>query len=258
MALISSWKARIGWIHPRVNSDIEIYDFYKAAPEDVVLVVTHLEVVDSSRQEEVDASLAVLERAVERLNMAGVDLIMKNGSPVHLRYGNEGHRQIVERMRAVAKVPVTTSAQALADAFCELSARRILMISSWRSESTDLLNNLRNFLAASDIEIAAVEGIGHQLQSIEKSKLAPQEIFTIVTNAAARHLDVDAIFIQSGTMATVGIVEALEETLGKPVVSSNVANIWGSFKPLGITPGRRCGQLLNSLSGGTTPGKKGT
>src|SRR3970040_1357827 len=98
--------------------------------------------------------------------MASVDFIMKNGAPVHLHHGNEGHRQIIERIRAVAKVPVTTSSQALVDAFHYLSAARILMISSWRSESRHLLDNMRNFLLASGIEIAAVEGIGRQLQSI--------------------------------------------------------------------------------------------
>ena len=49
--MLDHWRARIGWIHPRVNSDIEVYDFYQAAPKDVVLVVTHLEVVDSARGE---------------------------------------------------------------------------------------------------------------------------------------------------------------------------------------------------------------
>ncbi|MBI2987605.1 MAG: hypothetical protein HYY45_12640 [Deltaproteobacteria bacterium] len=245
--MLDNWRARIGWIHPRVNSDIEVYDFYQVAPKDVVLVVTHLEVVDSARREEVDASLALLERAVERLSMAGVDFIMKNGSPVHLHYGNEGHRQILDRMRAVAKVPVTTGSQALAEAFHHLSARRILMISSWRSESTHLLENLRNFLSASGVEIAAVEGIGQQLQSIEKNKVTPAQIYRSVVNASQKHRDVDAIYIQSGTMATVDILETLERELEKPVVSSNSANIWGSFKPLNISVGPGYGRLLGSL-----------
>ena len=245
--MIQRWRARIGWIHPRVNSDIEVYDFYQAAPKDVVLVMTHLEVVDSARKEEVEASLAVLERAVERLNMAGVDFILKIGSPLNLHYGNEGHRQIIERMRAVTKVAVTTSAQALAEAFHHLSARRILMISSWRSESKHLLENLRNFLSASGIEIAAVEGIGAQLLSIEKNKVTPGQIYRNAVEASQRHRDVDAIYIQSGTMATVGILETLENELGKPVVSSNSANIWGSFKPLNISVGPGYGRLLGSV-----------
>jgi maleate cis-trans isomerase len=86
--MVNRWKARIGWIHPRVTSDIEVYDFYRVAPKNVVLVVTNLEVVKSSRKEDGDASLAHLERAIERLTQAGVDIIVAGGSPVHLRYGN--------------------------------------------------------------------------------------------------------------------------------------------------------------------------
>ena len=154
--MLDKWRARIGWIHPRVNSDIEVYDFYQAAPKDVVLVVTHLEVVDSARTEEVEASLKLLERAVERLSLAGVHFIMKNGAPVHLHFGNEGHRNILARLRAAAKVPATTSSQALADALHELKAKRILLISSWRNESMHLSDNLRNFLSAENIDRKSV------------------------------------------------------------------------------------------------------
>ena len=107
--MLDHWRARVGWIHPRVNSDIEVYDFYEAAPRDVVLVITHLEVVDSADKEQVEASLALLERAVERLNLSRVDVIMKNGAPVHLHFGVEGHRKILARLRAASKVPISTS-----------------------------------------------------------------------------------------------------------------------------------------------------
>ena len=245
--MIARWRARIGWIHPRVNSDIEVYDFYQVAPKDVVLVVTHLEVVDSARAEEVEASLALLERAVERLHLSKVDFIMKNGAPVHLHFGNDGHKKILERMRAVSKVPVTTSSQALADAFHSLGAKRILVISSWRSESVHLSSNLRNFLASEGIEIAALAGVGKQLQSFEKIEMTPATIFSNVVTAAKKYPDIDAIFIQSGTMATVEIIEKLEQEIGKPVVSSNSANIWGSFKPLNIKVEPGYGKLLGSV-----------
>jgi maleate isomerase len=246
--MLDRWRARIGWIHPRVNSDIEIYDFYHAAPKDVVLVVTHLEVVDSARREEVEASLALLERAVERLHLASVDFIMKNGAPVHLHHGNEGHKKILDRLRAAAKVPATTSSQALADAFHSLGVKRILVISSWRKESVHLSDNLRNFLNSEGIEIAALEGIGErQLSSYEKLGLTPAEIYGNALSACQKHPEVDGVYIQSGTMATMGIIDALEQKIGKPVVSSNSANIWGSFKPLSIKVGPGFGSLLNRI-----------
>ena len=245
--MLDHWQARVGWIHPRVNSDIEIYDFYKAAPEDVVLVVTHLEVVDSAKKEEVEASLKLLERAVERLHLSKVDSIMKNGAPVHLHNGVEGHKKILARLRAASKVPISTSSQALTDSFHHLGARKVLVISSWRAESVHLSTNLINHFNSEDIEVVAVEGIGAQLQSFEKVQMTPATIYSNVVTAAKKHPAIDAIYVQSGTMATVGILEQMEQSIGKPVVSSNSANIWGSFKPLGIKVGSGYGKLLGSL-----------
>jgi maleate cis-trans isomerase len=245
--MLDHWRARVGWIHPRVNSDIEVYDFYRAAPADVVLVVTHLEVVDSAKKEEVEASLALLEQAVERLHLSKVDAIMKNGAPVHLHFGVEGHRKILERLRAASQVPISTSSQALADAFHLLEAKKILVVSSWRKESTHLSSNLANHFASEGIEVSAIEGIGAQLKSFEKIQMTPAAIYRNVIAAAKKHPAVDAIYVQSGTMATVDILEPLEQEIGKPVVSSNSANIWGSFKPLGIKLGTGYGKLLATL-----------
>jgi maleate cis-trans isomerase len=245
--MLDHWRARIGWIHPRVNSDVEVYDFYTAAPDDVVLVVTHLEVVDSSRKEEVEASLELLERAVERLHYSKVDFIMKNGAPVHLHGGNEGHQKILARMRAVSEVPVTTSSQAVSDSLHAVGGKSILVVSSWPKSSTHLSSNLRNHLTSEGIEVAAVEGIGKDMKSFEKIQMTPKDIFDNAVEAAKLHPDVDALYIQSGTMATVGILDELEQAVGKPVVSSNSANLYGSFKPLGITVGPGYGQLLASL-----------
>jgi len=245
--MLDRWQARVGWIHPRVNSDVEIYDFYRAAPEDVVLVVTHLEVVDSAKKEQVEASLALLERAVERLELSKVNSIMKNGAPVHLHGGPDGHKKILQRLKAASSVPISTSSQALADAFHVLGAKRILVVSSWRSESTHLSSNLINHLKSEGIEVAAVEGIGKQLQSFEKIQMTPAEIYANALSAAKKHPDVDAIYIQSGTMATMAILDRLEQAIGKPFVSSNSANIWGSFQPIGVKVGPGYGKLLASL-----------
>jgi maleate isomerase len=245
--MLDHWRARIGWIHPRVNSDIEIYDFYQAAPKDVVLVVTHLDVVDSARKEEVESSLALLERAVERLHLSRVDSIMKNGAPVHLHHGNEGHQKILHRLRAASKVPISTSSQALAEGLLSLGARKILVVSSWRSESPHLSSNLRNHLESEGVTVAAVESLGKQMQSFEKIQMTPASVFARVVEAAKKHPEVDAIYVQSGTLATVSILDPLEQAVGKPVVSSNSANIWGSFRPLGIKVGPGFGQLLGNL-----------
>jgi maleate isomerase len=243
--MLDRWRARIGWITPRVNSDTEIYDFYQIAPKDVVLVVNSLAVVDSARKDEIENSFSLIERGVEHLNLSGVDHIVQKGAPVHLHFGNEGHNRILERMQTISKAPVTTSSKALADAFNFLGAKRILVISSWRQESPHLAENLRNHLASEGIEIAAIEGISQQMKSHEKGQLTPAAIFSNVVSQGKKHPDVDAVYIQSGTMTSIPIIDALEQAIGKPVVSTNAASIWGSFHALGIEPGPGFGKLLS-------------
>jgi maleate isomerase len=245
--MLDEWRARIGWITPRVNSDTEIYDFYQLAPKDVVLVVNSLAVVDSDRKDEIERSFDLIEERVRHLNFSGVDHIVQKGAPVHLHFGNEGHARLLDRMRAVSKVPVTTSSKALADAFNSLGAKKILLISSWRNESPHLTANLRNHLASEGIEIAATEGIGQQLKSYEKGKLTPAAIFTNVVAQSKKHPEVDAIYVQSGTMTSIPILDALEQAIGKPVVSTNSASIWGSLHALGIKVQPGFGKLLSSI-----------
>jgi len=63
------------------------------------------------------------------------------------------------------------------------------------------------------------------LQSFEKIQMTPATIYSNVVTAARKHPEVDAIYVQSGTMATVGLLERMEQVTGKPIVSSNSANI---------------------------------
>jgi len=245
--MLEEWRARIGWINPRVNSDIEVYDFYQAAPKDVVLVVNSLTVIDSDRTEELEASLALVEQAVTHLNFSKVDLVMMNGAPVHLHFGNEGHIDILRRMRNASKVPVTTSSRALAESIHSLGAKKLLVVSSWRRESSHLSTNLRNFLLSEGVEISGVEGIGRQLQSYEKLQMTPAAIYANVASVAKNHPNVDAVYIQSGTMAALPIIEELEQEIAKPVISTNSASIFSSFKALGVKANKGYGKLLSSL-----------
>lgn len=245
--LIERWQARCGWIHPRVNSDIEVYDFYRCAPDDVVLVTTHLEVVDSARREEVEHSLKLLERAVERLHLSKCDSIMKNGAPVHLHFGVEGHNKILARLKAASKVPISTSSQALTDSLNWLKAKQVLVISSWKKESTHLSSNLVSHMESEGLKVCGIESIGRQMMSFEKIQMAPASIYDNVAAATRQHPEADAVYIQSGTLATVDMIERLEQDLGKPFVSSNSVNIWGSFKPLGVKVGPGYGKLLSGL-----------
>lgn len=245
--IVDKWRGRVGMIHPRVCCDMEIYDFYRVAPPDVVLVTTHLEVNDSARADEIELSLTLLERAVERLMASGVSFILKNGVPLQIHHGPEGHHSIVERLRAASNVPVTTGAEALMDAFNTLNRRNILLISSWRAQASHLVEKLESVFATRGVGICAVEGLGRDYHSFEKNRVTQAMLVEQVVWAHKRHPEAEAVYIQSGTLSTVPIIDMLEQRIGKPVVSSNSANAWAYFRHLGLRVKPGFGELLSTL-----------
>lgn len=246
-ALVDKWRARVGMIHPRVCCDMEIYDFYRVAPPDLVLVTTHLEVNDSARKDEIELSLSLIERAVERLIASGVSFILKNGVPLQIHGGPEGHAEILKRLTDASSVPVTTGAQALMDAFNSLNVKNILVISSWRAEASHLVDKLRSVFATGGINVGPVEGLGGDYHSYEKNRVTQSQLLNHVTTAYQKHKDIDAVYIQSGTLSTIPIIDELEQRIGKPVVSSNCANAWAYFRASGVRIGSGYGHLLESL-----------
>ena len=60
--------------------------------------------------------------------------------------------------------------------------------------------------------------------------------------------DADAVFISCGALRTLEVVDALEKEISKPVIASNQAMIWDTFRLAGIQdkiPGY--GRLLRDL-----------
>ncbi len=47
--------------------------------------------------------------------------------------------------------------------------------------------------------------------------------------------DADAVMLACGNWRTQGIVDRLEATLGKPVVTTNQVTLWGALRTLGHT-----------------------
>ena len=74
--------------------------------------------------------------------------------------------------------------------------------------------------------------------------MTPAAIYANVASVAKNHPHVDAVYIQSGTMAALPIIENLEQAIAKPVISSNSASIFSSFKALGVKANRGYGKLL--------------
>ena len=66
---------------------------------------------------------------------------------------------------------------------------------------------------------------------------------------AARHTDAitaaDGLFVSCTNLATMDRIQAMEEALGKPVVTSNAATLWRALRAADMPTGDiGCGQLF--------------
>lgn len=244
---MEKWRARIGWILPRRLIDNEAYDFYQIAPKDVVLVCNHLNVRESSDIDECRESLAMMEYAVDSLLSAKVDIIIPGGEPVQLSKGLEGHRQLVKRLQAKSSIPIITSIKVITDALKHVGAKRVYMIVAWPIGKAHPLGVWSDFVREEGLDIAGVKHIQHGSLSIHRGLITSEQIHDQIKAVASENPDFDALFIQCGGLKLFGKLQEWEEELGKPIVSSSNAKLWGSFRPFNITVAPGYGKLLASL-----------
>jgi maleate isomerase len=117
-------------------------------------------------------------------------------------------------------------------------------------------------MAAPYIDEVSIRGVkwleenGHQVVSWEGlgvnadwelARISPQTVYELAVRVDRR--DAEAVFISCTNLRTVAVISALEEALGKPVVSAVQASFWKCLKLAqveGAKPGY--GRLLDELA----------
>jgi maleate isomerase len=139
----------------------------------------------------------------------------------------------LERVRAAIQaarpgIPVATPIDAGLAALRALGCRRISVLAPYLIATADLI---AGYFEANGIEVlrkatCALEG-DPQMNRVSAACLA---------EAGRRFIDpaADALFISCTGLRTRGMVETLERSLGKPVVTSNQALAWASLRAGGV------------------------
>ena len=108
---------------------------------------------------------------------------------------------------------------------------------------------VRAFLAAEGFDVSGIESLDTGMTSLEKAMLSPTQVFRHVRAVGRKYSTCDAVLITSSAWPTLTVIQALEDDLSKPVVSSSMGQIWWPLKELGIRAGiKGYGKLLGTLS----------
>ena len=140
-------------------------------------------------------------------------------------------------------VECTTPPTAAMAAFAVLGMRRIAVLTPY----IDAVNErVRSYLAGRGLDVVSF-GSFHRRTDPEIASIVPESIAEAAV--ALDRPEIDGLFISCTALRTLPVIEALEEKLGKPVVTSNQAMAWHALRLAGVQqPVEGTGRLLRLLT----------
>ena len=218
-------RRRVGLVWPEPVQDGHLAELQPFVGPELYLDVQS---VESDPRPEQDITLALVEglardpnigQAAHRLAERGAQAVAYGCTSGSYVLGPSGDAAIIEQMRTAAGVPATTTSTAVVTALRTLGAHSVAVLSP---HIDDLNARLRAYLEAAGFNVAAMVGLN---LSCDIEAVEPAETRQIVESQVDR-ADADAVFISCTGMRTAEIIDELETSLGKPVVTANQATLW--------------------------------
>jgi maleate isomerase len=217
---------RIGLIIPSSNRLTEPH-MQRYAPDGVQAHVTRLRMTGPSHMPLAELMPRIVE-ATQALDDAGCNAIVFHCTASSMEAGLDGERQVLEAMRSVTRAVTATTATAALAALQALELHRIALFSPYivATHQHEIA-----FLAEAGYEVVGGKCLGlHGGEEYLTVKPA-QWLRLASTNTPA---DADGVFLSCTNIHAPEAIVPLEQTLQKPVVTSNQAVLWYVLRELGL------------------------
>jgi len=226
---IYGWRARIGLLYPFAGWVMEP-EFYRMAPPGVTTLTARVTLVAATMEGLADmAQSPEVERCTEGLATAPVQVICFGGTSASFLHGPDWDRSLRARMaKASGAIPVTTTSTASVRALRTFGAHRIVFVGPYLDDVTE---RGRQFFEASGFKVLNAVGMGLD-HDRTIGRVTLEEVYHLARRSD--HPDAEAVFISCTGLKTIGVLAALEQDLGKPVVSANQASFWDCLRRAGI------------------------
>ena len=248
MSIISPWY-QLGCFIPHLYADQDAYQFYRVAPEGMMLVTTGLNLQGHSL-EAVERELPAFWRAIEILGKKKVDRIALSGVPVASHLGRKRMLEILDEAAQRSGIPCDTDLEAHIAALKHLGATRIALTTRWHEPTNTALTR---YLAEAGIEVMALAARG---STLDQHKTAdPASDHQLALDLAAQAMRdapaAQAIMMPGGLWHAMHAVPLIEARYGKPAILNILATTWAALHAAGPSmphrPDPRWGKLLASL-----------
>ncbi|MGA8259649.1 MAG: hypothetical protein WB783_05490 [Arenicellales bacterium] len=141
-----------------------------------------------------------------------------------------GEERVLALMRAARpECSCTTPITAARAAFEELGMKRIALLTPY---ADDINEHIRAYLEERGIGVPAM-GSFNVPDDREVCRIGPRAIRDAAI-ALGRREEVDGVFVSCTSLRAAGVIEAIEQALGKPATASTHAMAWHSLRLAGV------------------------
>ncbi len=248
MTIIHPWY-QLGYVIPHLYTDMDAYQFYRVAPEGMMLVTTGLDLKDYTLAA-VEQELPMLWQRFDLLAKKKVDRLSLSGVPVASVLGRRKMREILAEGEKRTGLACDTDLEAHIATLQHLGASKIALATRWPEAVNAALTR---YLAEAGIEVLACASRARTLDQNKRSgAAADHELALELGGKALREApQAQALLMPGGLWHAIHAVPLIEAEHGRPVLLNILSTTWAALRAAGermrVRPDPRWGKVLGSL-----------
>jgi maleate cis-trans isomerase len=235
-------KARLGLIIPSVNTFSEP-QFNHYAPDGIGVHVARARVAGEWKRPlpEMKEEIA---GAARLLSDAEPDVIVFHCTDTSMTQGPQGEGKILDIVKDATGIDAMATSRLVLEALQALGMKSVVLLTPYKSNKAVV-----DYLTAAGIKVVHDVALG--LVPMEFGKVTPAD-WTKLAKDNNRD-EADGIFLSCTNTTQIEAIADIERALGKPVVNSNQAVLWGAARRLrdklgALKPMPQLGRLLAGLN----------
>ncbi|KAA8889433.1 arylmalonate decarboxylase [Nocardia colli] len=230
---VLGWRAKFGVLAPSTNTVVEP-DFARMGVPGVTTHFGRIHIRDQNMGDDagmdrlLDQIRAEMGATCARVLTCEPDYMVMGMSAETFWGGVEGNQKFVRQIHDATGLPVATGAEACRRALTLNNATRIGVVTPYQPIGDE---NVVRFFGELGFEVAAIKGLRCP------TAVSIAHVTETQLRDALREVDSDRIdaLVQCGTnLSMVGLADAAERWLGKPVIAINAATWWMALRDNGI------------------------
>ena len=239
---LAQTRARVGLIIPSVNTYSEP-QFNHFAPEGLGIHVARARVAGQWKRPlpEMKGEIAA---AAQLLSDAHPDVIVFHCTDTSMTQGPQGEGKILDIVKDATGIDAMATSRLVLEALQTLGMKKVVLLTPYKSNKAVI-----DYLTAAGVTV--LRDIAMKLEARDFGSVTPAQWAQMAKEIDGP--DADGVFLSCTNTTQIEAIADIERMLGKPVVNSNQAVLWGCVRQLRaalgpLAPMPQLGRLMQSLN----------